>query len=1235
MKGGKEYNELNNDGFKLPCEATGENLQWRWQHNGTNLVIFSGGRFKVEGDGSLIGESLLPDQSGNYQCFVKDAVTDKETFSRKVQVLVTYIRPFLSTAARTETVDLGQSLRIPCPAHGASYGAVYTWSGAENIEFPRNSRRAISPDGELFIMFVTDEDITKTEQLKGISCTITGANAIYRSGPITLKKRQQDMIDPGTPQSPAWRVTPGSAETAVEGRNKTLYCFAVGRPPPTITWKKNGQTIVTGDDFEIAGTFLGRRLDLINVKKDIHEDTYTCEAENSQNSGNPNVFTTIVTVKVPPKWKDSKPPPEKQEIDIQGNGTLLCDAVGDPAPAFTWFKDGARIVSSTARVQVTSNKLTFKNVELEEDGVYQCVAENNLDMIVSSTWVNVLAKAPSFKFGFGPFYLFKDSEGRLDCEPDAAPPPTFEWSKVTGNNQGDIKHGGRYKLFSNGTLMIANVTQNDEGQYSCKATNFLDTDSATAEASVLERTRIVVKPEDKLVKEGDAVDLMCRAEYDKELEIRYFWKRDDARIDYIQNVVEWDVSKNVLTISNIKVEDAGVYTCIAYTPEPKRSEDSASAIINIQGVPFPPTKLAITDTCQNRTTTLTWVTSASNDAPILHFLVEQESNHEPNVFKLIYNVTNPNATSVTLNLTGWATLRFRLRAVNRLGPSRPSEATGAGICKTSLGKPDKYPDNLRGVPKEAEKLDIAWTPMPRVDWNAPQLKYELNYRRVGGEPPDRWIVERFNSTVGILTVPDAGYYKLWEFRIRAVNSEGLGPWSPTEQSYSGQDKPDGKPGNPVIGVITARSVELSWNPLPVPSRGSVDGYRIYYWGVSKLTDQTARRRRRAIPSYAKSTNVTGGTTKEATVYGLTPYTGYTLAIKAFNSGGEGPSSDEVTFDTIEDVPGPPSDIEVYPFAEYILVTWKPPEEPNGVITGYQVGSAEYTGSQFQDINVDMTEVGAGERRHLLSGQKELSDYVIEMRAKTAPGWGESVRKTTSTVKMSAPAKPKKPTVTGTAVDAVNVIYNFDIGGGYTHEFRVMYRKKLPDEEFVNTSWVNHFDVQNTDIGNLDNELYQFKTVGRNPLGESPPSDVTEARPLPGVAAGQRATTPIHKSAWFIALLVLVALLLLVLIIFVLYTRHRGAKYPVGKRERKRAALIDHEPYDEEEGPFNNGAQENPPPYPSQGSLDKKSGESDRDSLDDYGEGPQFNEDGSFIEEYGDEKKTAPDEKDQSAFATFV
>jgi len=54
------------------------------------------------------------------------------------------------------------------------------------------------------------------------------------------------------------------------------------------------------------------------------------------------LFSSIVA----PKWKDSKPPPKKLQIDIRGNGTLLCDAVGDPEPAFTWYQNGKQIFSS-------------------------------------------------------------------------------------------------------------------------------------------------------------------------------------------------------------------------------------------------------------------------------------------------------------------------------------------------------------------------------------------------------------------------------------------------------------------------------------------------------------------------------------------------------------------------------------------------------------------------------------------------------------------------------------------------------------------------------------------------------------------------------------------------------------------------------------------------------------------------------------------------------------------------
>ena len=65
---------------------------------------------------------------------------------------------------------------------------------------------------------------------------------------------------------------------------------------------------------------------------------------------------------------------------------------------------------------------------------------------------------------------------------------------------------------------------------------------------------------------------------------------------------------------------------------------------------------------------------------------------------------------------------------------------------------------------------------------------------------------------------------------------------------------------------------------------------------------------------------------------------------------------------------------------------------------------------------------------------------------------------------------------------------------------------MEGETFQNTSWVNHFETQSVEIGNLSPDLYEFKTVARNDYPDkvnpktSPASDVTEARPLPGIVS---------------------------------------------------------------------------------------------------------------------------------------
>ena len=82
---------------------------------------------------------------------------------------------------------------------------------------------------------------------------------------------------------------------------------------------------------------------------------------------------------------------------------------------------------------------------------------------------------------FGPFYLYKDREARLKCQPEAAPKPIVRWFK----GGSEITTGARHLVESDGTLLIYKVIKQDAGQYRCRAINFLGEASANASAYVL------------------------------------------------------------------------------------------------------------------------------------------------------------------------------------------------------------------------------------------------------------------------------------------------------------------------------------------------------------------------------------------------------------------------------------------------------------------------------------------------------------------------------------------------------------------------------------------------------------------------------------------------------------------------------------------------------------------------------------------------------------------------------
>ena len=73
--------------------------------------------------------------------------------------------------------------------------------------------------------------------------------------------------------------------------------------------------------------------------------------------------------------------------------------------------------------------------------------------------------------------------------------------------------------------------------------------------------------------------------------------------------------------------------------------------------------------------------------------------------------------------------------------------------------------------------------MDLIDQNGPKFHYQLEYQKRGGSI---WRNKTLNTVTGKFDIPNAGFYELWDFRIRGVNEAGSGSVC-SGKSYSGQN----------------------------------------------------------------------------------------------------------------------------------------------------------------------------------------------------------------------------------------------------------------------------------------------------------------------------------------------------------------------------------------------------------------------------------------------------------------
>ena len=153
----------------------------------------------------------------------------------------------------------------------------------------------------------------------------------------------------------------------------------------------------------------------------------------------------------------------------------------------------------------------------------------------------------------GPHYTAEGSNFSFPaCHVTGDPAPVVTWRKSSGHlPQGRVQ-------YNNTALQILDVRKSDSDTYLCSAVNLLGSDERKTLLVVVPLPRFTLKPPVKVfVSLGSTLTLKCSATGDPQPVIS--WKRQGAQLP----VGRSHVSKEVLFINNVKLEDAGNYTCVA------------------------------------------------------------------------------------------------------------------------------------------------------------------------------------------------------------------------------------------------------------------------------------------------------------------------------------------------------------------------------------------------------------------------------------------------------------------------------------------------------------------------------------------------------------------------------------------------------------------------------------------------------------------------------------------------
>uniref|UniRef100_UPI00398E645B neuronal cell adhesion molecule a isoform X3 n=1 Tax=Pristiophorus japonicus TaxID=55135 RepID=UPI00398E645B len=773
----------------------------------------------------------------------------------------------------SKTALRGQILYLECIAEGLPTPTI-RWT-KEGGELPSHRTDEINFKKTLKIIDVSEADAGKYR--------CTAKNSLGTSTHI---------ITVTVKAAPYWISEPKNLVLA-PGEDGTLICRANGNPKPAIQWMVNGSPI------ESAPSDISRELmvDTISFTK-VQVSTsavYQCNASNEHGYLLANAFVNVLAET--PRMLSS--PDQIYQVIANKPAMLDCAFFGSPIPRVQWFKDDqGSVLHGDSYVFHDNGTLEIAFSQKNDSGTYTCIATNTIGVIQNQAFLQVkdpttIIKQPHYQsvqtFGTAVF------ECKVKHDPTLS--PTIIWLKNNEELPDDSRHQA-----SGDVLTILDVSEEDQGSYTCVVNTTLDTNSATADLTVLDHPDPpsdleLTNPRDRSVQlswipgdEHNSPVTKFIVEYAEDQFEPGVWHHL-TDVGGSQITVQLKLSPfvnyifRVIAVNRIGRSEPS-FPSEHYFTQPAAPDENP---LGVQGMGTDPNNLVIT-----------WepLKGVQYNGPGLTYKVSwrQKVGDDEWTSVMVANVSK----YIVSGTPEFSPYELKVQAFNSLGAaSEPEVVTGY----SGEDFPMLAPTNVRVHVVNSTLAKVHWDPVPPKTVRGFLKGYKIYYWKQGS------LIKRGkrHAEVKILTfsgdkshgmLPGLEPFSVYKLNVRVFNGKGEGPPSIDMVLKT----PEGVPSAPEFLTITSPTLDsltLQWGP-PLHPNGILRGYILKYQPINS-THELGPLMEITIPAE----NETSWTLKN-----LNYSTRYKFYLHAFTSVGAGSKLTEEAITVMDEGNEPPHTMQI-------------------------------------------------------------------------------------------------------------------------------------------------------------------------------------------------------------------------------------------------------------------------------------------------------------------------------------